>query len=200
MSTAAALGFKLQNPAQSQQAPEAQINTDTSNATPEANSPGMAYMSTEPGLTVTLSTEAAEIVEAIAQEKRESLARRITGFEKAGHVRPEIAKRERDRLPNYKPAIDPISKRVSIPEGMERLELLAEGANKRAGIVADLTGKPTPAAPAKPAAVQTATLSTATPEDLPGAKASDGRPNFDLKLHIRELATAAGLEMVNGAA
>jgi hypothetical protein len=196
MSTAAALGFKLMNPQQSQQQPDAQIQTGTEGAQPDPMAPNAAYMSTEPGQTVTLSADAGVMAETWAQADREAIARRITEFEKAGHLPADVAKEERDRLPGYKPAIDPVTKRVTVPEGRRQLSLIARMAGQRADVTAKLTGRPV-----VPETVTLSTAAEAVPEPNPAREAHAERatPKADPE-YVKFLANYANLEMKNGAA
>ncbi len=153
LSTVAAMGWKLQAPQNPMQQQGSQIQTSTDGAQPEQAGP-QTYMSTE-GETVTLSAGESLIVDAWAQSQREVLGRKYGELEKAGQISPAVANRERNRLPKFKPTVDPVSRRVSLPEARERLAEVQELATGRASTQRALTGK------TEPESLATATLSTA---------------------------------------
>lgn len=192
LATLAAIGWKMQGPQANGGQPESKVDASMDGAQPEMAGPGTTFMSTEPDKTITLSAEAIPYVEAVAQERREAYGRRWQELENKGHIRPEIGRRERDYLPRFKPAIDPITCRVSLPEAKERLDLVMNAIGGRVATVRELT---TPAAHSTPTA-EPVTLSTAEPETNPARRNTEGDATKRRDL-LEYMAKEANLSLVS---
>lgn len=191
MSTIASMGWKLQAPGAAQpQQPETKLNTGTEGSQPESTSPTAAYMSTDQSEIIQLSTQASEIVEARGQEVRELYVKRWDDLVARG-LPEEVALRQKKYLEQARPAIDPVTKRVSLPEARERLVLAQDASMGRQSTSAILTGK---AAMGQYPSVVVATMSTdaATVEKFSTARSAQLEP-ADQKNLLEFMAMEAGL-------
>jgi hypothetical protein len=178
-------GYKFCLPgADKPMAAESKIDTSTEGAQPEGMGPSMAYMSTEPDQTMTLSTGEAAYVEAWAQEKKEAYAKVWDKLQVAG-LPEDVALQEKAHLGKCKVAIDPLTKRVSLPDAKSRIHLASNASGNRVEMQKALTA---------PKVTVAATLSTELEAAVPENVTSTG-PKFDAKTHLADLARASGLAL-----
>lgn len=159
--TVMAMGWKLQAPNAGQTEQETKIDTSTTGAQPESMAPSTAFMSTDTSEIVTLSAEAAEYVEAFAQERREQYAKGWDDLEASGALPKEIARQQKAHLSLVRPTVDPVTKRVSLTEGRDRLILARQASGGRTATLQALTTRVTTTPKPEDKIVTLATTNTA---------------------------------------
>lgn len=184
MTMLVSMGYKLCPPNQTSPAnQEAKIDTSMTGAQMESANPMTSYMSTEiDGPVVTLSTDAAAVVDAWAADQKKSYAK---AFGSLG-LTEEVARQQLAYLERAKPAVDPQTKRVSFPEVKERLDLARSIAGSRQATQVRLM------APATGQHVAATLATEATPEPAP-VVGKQQQPD-DFKEYMSFLIEQSGLQ------